>query len=92
MRKFKLHLRLVQVPLCTKFGEDTSNIFQIFSGNHLTYSVTLNYLCDLENKVKGTQFKLDLRHALVLLCTKFGDGTSNIFSDIQQTIFRIIFP
>ena len=68
---FKLGLRLNLVLLGTKFGKDTSNISsEILSGNQLSYSVALNDLCDLENKVKCTQFVLGLCHALVLLCIK----------------------
>ena len=51
---------------------------EILSGNYLSYVVALNDLRDLENEVKVTQFKLCLRLALVLLCTKFGEDTSNI--------------
>ena len=53
-------------------------ILQILRGNHLSYAVALNDLCDLENKVKVTQLKLDLRIAFVLLCTKFGKDTSSM--------------
>ena len=56
---------------------------QILSGNHLSYVVTLNDLCDLENEVKVTQFKLGLSIALVLMCTIFGEDTSNISKDIE---------
>ena len=56
---------------------------QILSGNHLSYVVNLN-LCDVESKVKVTQFKPGLCLALVLLCTILGDDTSNISSDIEQ--------
>ena len=52
-------------------------ILQILSRNHLSYAVALNDLCDLENEVKITQFKLG-RLAFVLLCTKFGKDTSSI--------------
>ena len=41
-----------------------------------------NDLCDLENKVKVTQFELGLRPAVVFLCTKFGEDTWNISADI----------
>ena len=40
------------------------------SGNHLSYAVVLNALCDLEIWVKITQFEFGLLLALVLLCTK----------------------
>ena len=59
---------------------------QILSGNHLSYVVALNDLCDLENEVKVTQFELGLCLALVLLCTKFGEDTSNISSDIERKL------
>ena len=49
---------------------------EIMSGNHLTYVVALNNLCDLENKVEVTRFEPDLHLAMVLLCTKFGQDTS----------------
>ena len=39
-------------------------ILQVLSGNHLSYPVALNDLSDLDNKVKVTQFKLGLCHAL----------------------------
>ena len=47
--------------------------------NHLLYVVASNDLWDLKNEVKVTQFELHLRLDLVLLCTKFGEDTSNIF-------------
>ena len=56
---------------------------QILSGNHLSHVVDLNDLCDLEKEVKVTQFKLGLCLALVLLCIKFGENTSNISSEIE---------
>ena len=42
------------------------------------YAVALNDLCGLENMIKVTQFKLGLRLALVLRCTKFCKNTSQI--------------
>ena len=48
---------------------------QVLSGNHLSHA--LNDLCDLQNKVKVTQFERGLRHVLELLCTKFGEDTLN---------------
>ena len=57
---------------------------KILSGNHLSHVVALNVLWDLENEVKVTQFALGLSLALVLLCTMFGEDTSNISSDIEQ--------
>ena len=51
---------------------------------HLSYTVALNDLYDLENEVKVTQFKLGICLALVLLCTIFGEDTSNSSSDIEQ--------
>ena len=42
---------------------------QIMSGSHLSYAAALNDLCDLENEVNVTRFKLDLRLTLLLLCT-----------------------
>ena len=78
---FNLRLRLALVPLCTKFGENTSNISWIFSGNHLSHPVALNDLCDLQNKVKVTLFKLGLHLAPVLMRAKFGEKTSKISSD-----------
>ena len=76
--QFKLGLCLALVLLCNIFGEDMSNTLQILSGNHLSYVVASNDLCDLENEVKVTWFEFGLRFALMLLCTKFGDDTSNI--------------
>ena len=56
-----------------------SQIFlDILSGNHLSYAVVLNTLCDSEIWVKVTQFELGLLLALVLLCTKFDEDKSNI--------------
>ena len=57
---------------------------QIMSGNHLSYAVAFNDLCDLGNKVKVTRFKLGLCHALLLLCTRIGEETSHISSDIER--------
>ena len=51
---------------------------EILSGNHLSYVVALNDLCDLENEVKVTQFELGLRLVLVLQCTKLGENKSNV--------------
>ena len=49
----------------------------------------LNSICDLENKITVTLFKIGLHHsiALVLLCTNFGDDMSNISPDIEQIPF-----
>ena len=41
----------------------------MFSGNHLSYPVTLSDLCYLEKKAKVTRFDLGLLLALVVLCT-----------------------
>ena len=49
----------------------------------LAYVVDLNDLCDTENEIKVTQFKLGLCLALILLCTIFGEDKSNISSDIE---------
>ena len=57
---------------------------QIFSENDISYVVDLNDLCDLENDVKVTQFERGLCLALVLLCTTFGEHTSNISLDIER--------
>ena len=67
--QFELDFRPILVLQCTKFGEDMSNI-EILSRNHLSSVVCLEDLCDLENEVKVTQFRLVLRLTLVLLCTK----------------------
>ena len=48
---------------------------QILSGNHLSYVVALNDLCDLENEVKVTRFELGLHLVLVLQCTNFDEAT-----------------
>ena len=64
-------------------------VLQVLSGNHISYLVALNDLRDLENKVKVTRFKLGFRHALMLPCTRFGEHTSNISSDIKQKPFLI---
>ena len=64
--------------LCANFGQDTSNISSDIVGNHLPYVVALNDVCDLENKVNVTRFEPGLRFDLVLICTKFGEDTSNI--------------
>ena len=62
-------------------------MLKILSGNHFSNAVALNDLCDLEIEVKVTQFKLGLHLALVLLCTKFGEDTSYISSDIERKPF-----
>ena len=53
-------------------------LLQILCQNHLSHAVVLNELCDLEIEVNVTRFELDLRLALVLLCTKFGEDRSYI--------------
>ena len=68
--------------LCTK---DTSNISSDIE-NHLSYAVALNDLCDLQTTVKVTQFECDLYHSLVLLCTKFGEDTSNIYIFVLEFV------
>ena len=54
---------------------------QIWSGNHLAYHlsyvVTFNDLCDLENEAKVTRFEIGLRLVFLLHCTEFGEDTSN---------------
>ena len=55
-------------------------LIQILSRNHLSHAVTLN---DLENRVKVTWFEVSLCLALLNLCTKLGEDTSNISSDIE---------
>ena len=78
-RARSLHSNLVFVfPWCfwvSYFVRICQIFLQILSRNHLPYAVALNYLCDLENKVKVTRFELGLHLALVLLCTKFGEDT-----------------
>ena len=83
VRMFSPHIHLAQVPLY-KFCDDTSNISSDIQQKPYFISRSLNDLCDLGNKVKVTQFKLGLHLALVLLCTKFGEDTSNISSDIER--------
>ena len=62
---------------CVPYLVRIRHIFlQLLSRNHLSHAVTLNDLCDLENEVKVTRFKNNLRLAQVLLCTKFGEDTS----------------
>ena len=53
------------------------------------YVVALIDLCDLENAVKVTWFKLHLCFALMHQCTKFGEKTSNISSD-TKTMFHVV--
>ena len=62
-------------------------ILQLLSRNHFSYPIALIDHCDLEKKVKITRFKPGLCHALVLLCTKFGKHTSNIYSNIKRKLF-----
>ena len=57
---------------------------EVLSLNHLSYGVTLNDLCDLENEIKVTWFELGLHRALVLICPNIFEETSNISSDIAQ--------
>ena len=52
--RFKLGLRLALVVLCTKFGEDTSNLSSDIEQKPYFICVALNNLCDLKNKVKVT--------------------------------------
>ena len=68
--------------LCTKFGDDKSNISSDIEQKPLSYAVALK---DLENMIKVILFELGLCLALVLLCTTFGEDASNISSDIQRT-------
>ena len=73
--------------LCVPNSVRISRIFlQILSGNHLSYAIGLNELCALENKVKLTWFEIGLRLALVVLCTKFGEDTSNVSLDIERNV------
>ena len=53
-------------------------VLQILSGNHLSHVVALNDFCDLETEVNVTRFDLGLYLALVLVCAKFGEDSSNI--------------
>ena len=48
---------------------------KILSGNHLSYAVAFNDLCNLENEVNITRLELGLHLALLLLCTKFDEDT-----------------
>ena len=66
-----------------KFGEYMSNISSDIERKQSSYGISLNDICDLENKINVTQFELGLRLAPVLLCTKFGEVTSNISPDIS---------
>ena len=49
--------------------------------------MTLNALHGLENEGKFTKFNLGLRLAVVPLCTKFSETSSNISSDIEWKPF-----
>ena len=51
--------------------------------------MTLNDIRDLENEVKVTRFYTGLRFALVPLCTKFSETSSNISLDIKQKPFQM---
>ena len=82
--QFEVGLRLALVLLCTTFGEDRSNISSDIERKPSCICRRLNDLCDLENEVKVTQFKLGLCLALVLLCTIFVEDKSNISSDFGQ--------
>ena len=81
---YKLVSALPMVLLCTKFSETlfVKLILQLLNRNY--FQMTLNILCDLQNFVKVIRFELGLRNALMLLCTKFGEDTSNgqIFLEI----------
>ena len=72
--------------LCATFGEDII-ILQILS---VAYVVALNDLCDLGNDIKVIKFKLGLLLELVLPCTKFGEDTSNVSSDIEQNVPYVV--
>ena len=64
---------------CVPYLVRIDQIFlQILSGNHLSHADALNNLCEVEIDVKFTRFELGLWLALVLLCTKFDENTSNI--------------
>ena len=70
--------------LCTIFGDDMSNIYSYIERKPSFICRRLNDLSDLGNEVKVTQSKLCLHLALVLLCTKLDEDTSNISSDIER--------
>ena len=85
--------------LFTKFGKAMSNISSDIEQNAsfichpLKWAVTLKLRlrsrklpCDLEIKVK---IEHGLPLALVLLCTKFGEDTSTISSDIERKPYFI---
>ena len=56
------------------------------------YHIWWGDLCDLENKIKVTQLKAELWHALVFLFPKYGEEMSNISSDIAQKPSAICRP
>ena len=70
------------MPLCKKFNETLPNISP--DTEWKPFQMTFNDLHDLEKKVQVMRFKLGLHHELVLLCTKYGEDTSNIYSDFER--------
>ena len=65
LTRFELGLRLALVFLCTEFSEDTSTISSDTEQKPFAYAAILNDLCDLENKVKVTQWSLSCPGASV---------------------------
>ena len=67
-------------------------ILQILSRNHLSYVAILNDLCDIESKIKVTQFELGLwpSYGQQFFLLKFSDGRtrnlilcpSNLFEEV----------
>ena len=84
--RFKLGLCRALVFLFTNFGEDTSNISSDIERKPSFICCHLKWPLGPRYKVKVTQYKLCLclAPALVLLCIKFGEDTSNISSDMEQ--------
>ena len=75
--QFELRLCLAWCLFVRNFLRIYEIFLQIFSRHHLSYPIALNDLYHLTNKVKSTRFNLCPLLALVHLCTKFGEDTSN---------------
>ena len=85
--QLELDLRLAMVLLCAKFGECTLKTSSDIEQEPSSYAAILNDLCDLENEVMVMRFAPGLHLALVPLCTKSSETSSNISSDIHQKPF-----
>ena len=78
---------------CVPYLVRISQIFlEILCRNHISCRHLEWLLCDLENEVKVTSFKLGLHLAMVLQCTAFGEDTSHISWDIARIPYFMSSP